>query len=209
MENNNDKPGKLQIIGGLGVGVNDGKEFKHFWDDSESEKPKLIIIPENMDNEVLSKAIRLANQDENVHIVNHRYNDDFQKEKTYHIDTETDTENIDEPIIPINKPRRKIGIAGSYVLVSTMLAMDHRLMKQDYVAKSNGSLAESIINYDKHTGTPNQQIIDESIRSYNELKNKKPNYTIEFTFEDGFTCYARNQKNAERKHNNYLKSKNI
>jgi len=29
-----------------------------------------------------------------------------------------------------------------------------------------------------------------------------------FEYDDGFSCYALNQKNADRKHNNFLKNEN-
>jgi len=40
--------------------------------------------------------------------------------------------------------------------------------------------------------------VDEKIKSIHINKGAK-----EFTFEDGFSCVARDQQNADRKHNNW------
>ena len=46
--------------------------------------------------------------------------------------------------------------------------------------------------------------VDEKVKSININKGAK-----EFTFNDGFSCVARDQKNADRKHNNWEKNGKI
>lgn len=41
--------------------------------------------------------------------------------------------------------------------------------------------------------------VDERLKAINNQKDG----VKEFTFDDGFSCVARNQKNADRKHNNW------
>jgi hypothetical protein len=38
-------------------------------------------------------------------------------------------------------------------------------------------------------------------------KARQPKGTTKFVYDDGFECYALNQKNADRKHTNFLKNK--
>lgn len=42
---------------------------------------------------------------------------------------------------------------------------------------------------------------------YSTKRTERPKRGTKFTFDDGFECYALNKKNAERKHNNWLKLK--
>ena len=57
-------------------------------------------------------------------------------------------------------------------------------------------------------GTPNKQILEASKLDYERLSRMVPKGTKVFNYPDGFSCNARNQKNADRKHKNYLKNKN-
>lgn len=56
--------------------------------------------------------------------------------------------------------------------------------------------------------TPNKQILEASKLDYERLSRMVPKDTNVFNYPDGFSCNARNQKNADRKHKNYLKDKN-
>lgn len=42
---------------------------------------------------------------------------------------------------------------------------------------------------------------------YSTKPKEAPKRGTKFIFEDGFECYALNQKNADRKHNNWLKAR--
>ena len=56
--------------------------------------------------------------------------------------------------------------------------------------------------------TPNKQILEASKLDYERIARMVPKDTNVFNYPDGFSCNARNQKNADRKHKNYLKDKN-
>ena len=56
--------------------------------------------------------------------------------------------------------------------------------------------------------TPNKQILEASKLDYERISRMVPKGTKVFNYPDGFSCNARNQKNADRKHKNYLKDKN-
>ena len=55
--------------------------------------------------------------------------------------------------------------------------------------------------------TIEQGKIEQEQRKIRQEQRKIEQGQIKFTFPDGFECFALNQKNADRKHNNWLKSK--
>lgn len=130
---------------------------------------------------------------------------------------------------PKKHHKRKMGLAGTIGLIHAMGMMDMGLTP--FVSKGRGTMRNQYLDmndipeqldsdtpiYDEprsliprrkkkyDANLANQHIIDESLKSYHIIASKQPDGTKQFDYPDGFKCFARDQKNADRKHNNYLK----
>ena len=63
-------------------------------------------------------------------------------------------------------------------------------IKDDIKEKRKDPTEAELVEYFKE--------VDKKVQNINIIKG-----AIEFTFDDGFSCVARDQQNADRKHNNW------
>lgn len=151
-----------------------------------SDKINVILVGDQSEQLEISKKLSelVTNDDNKIQIVGNHYPEE--------------SEEIPEFEESFKPRKRYLGISQAIIGATFAMSCVNEQLNDSPIQEKFGRKYQPR-NFNKKT--PNAQIIAKSLEV---IIPKQPEGTKKFIYP-GFECYARTQKNADRKYNNYLK----